>query len=152
MKQIYFQRFTHKNLPYLFGVCIGDSPSIVTSYHGYMGRSLTIHQALKISPADFLAGIDWTDVLQQIICALEHLHNSQKILHNDLKGDNILLASTVQGSLGAVIIDFGKACEASKGRGYRLSTSQKNYYKLHHPHIAPDLRDGVNQQSASSDI
>ena len=27
-------RFVHPNLPYLFGVCVGDSPSIVTSFHG----------------------------------------------------------------------------------------------------------------------
>lgn len=55
-------------------------------------------------------------------------------------------------SFGAVIIDFGKACEATEGQGYTLSEKQKEYYKLHHPHIAPDLRDGRCKQSMSSDI
>lgn len=96
--------------------------------------------------------IDWRSVLIQIICALEHLHNREKVLHNDLKGDNILLTSTTVNSLGAVIFDFGKACEVSKGRSYKLSAGQKHYYKLHHPHTAPDLRDGTNSQSVSSDI
>jgi len=51
-----------------------------------------------------------------------------------------------------VIIDFGRACETSKGRIYKLSESQKEQYKVHHPHIAPDLRDGLCSQSESSDI
>lgn len=55
-------------------------------------------------------------------------------------------------SLGAVIIDFGKACETSKGRSYSLSKDQVDYYKLYHPHIAPDLRDGKCKQSFASDI
>ena len=54
-------------------------------------------------------------------------------LHNDLKGDNIVLTSTnlTHYSIKAVIIDFGKACETSKGRIYKLSESQKEQYKLH---------------------
>ena len=149
-------RFFHQNLPYLFGVSVGATPSIITSYHGYMGCSMTIHHALfsKKSPEvrNSLVNDDWKDVLKHIITGLEHLHTIQKVLHNDLKGDNVLLTSTVRGSLGAVIVDFGKACETSRGRGYKLSSSQKIYYKLHHPHIAPDLRDGASIQSPSSDI
>lgn len=86
-------RFAHRNLPYLFGVCIGDSPSIITSYHGYKGHSVTVHNALiskKTPELEDLVDIDWRSVLIQIICALEHLHNREKVLHNDLKGDNIL--------------------------------------------------------------
>jgi serine/threonine protein kinase len=74
------------------------------------------------------------------------------VLHNDLKGDNVVLTSSVPTLLGAVINDFGKACEAIKGQSYNLSDKQKEYYKLHHPHIAPDLRDGKCKQSMSSDI
>ena len=51
-----------------------------------------------------------------------------------------------------MIIDFGKACETSMGRSYKLSESQKEQYKVHHPHIAPDLRDGLCSQSVPSDI
>lgn len=149
-------RFTHQNLPYLFGVDIRAAPSIITSFHGYKGCSITIHHALFSKKSseirNSLVGDDWKNVLKQIITGFEHLHDSQKVLHNDFKGDNVLLTSTAKGSLGAVIIDFGKACETSKGRSYRLSANQKNYYKIHHPHIAPDLRDGISSQSPSSDI
>ena len=140
----------HPNLPYLFGVCVGSHPSIVTSFHGYDNVSLTIHKALF---KKMELNIDWINVLAQVLCGIEHLHNRYKILHNDLKGDNIVLTSSMlTSSIGAVIIDFGKACEASKGQSYSLSEKQKEYYKLHHPHIAPDLRDGRCKQCMSSDI
>lgn len=91
-------------------------------------------------------------MLLQIIDGLEHLHSKCKILHNDIKGDNVVLSSTLQGSLSAVIIDFGKACEISQGKKYNLSNRQKEYYKINHPHIAPDLRDGISKQSSSTDV
>ena len=81
--------------------------------------------------------------------------NKHKILHNDLKTDNIVLKSTPLADdtiIGAVIIDFGKACEISKGRLYNLSHTQREQYKVNHPHIAPDLRDGQCVQSVSSDV
>ena len=141
--------FMHPNLPYLFGVCIGSHPAIVTSYHGYNNESLTIHKALfgKIE-----LQIDWINVLIQVVCGIKYLHSRHKVLHNDLKGDNVVLTSRLTSSLGAVVIDFGKACEANKGQRYSLSEKQKEYYKLHHPHIAPDLRDGKCMQSVLSDI
>lgn len=94
------------------------------------------------------------EVLKQITCGLEHLNYRYKLLHNDLKGDNIVLTSTnlTQYSIKAVIIDFGKACETSKGRSYKLSEFQKEQYKVLNPHIAPDLCDGLCSQSVSSDI
>lgn len=150
-------RFTHQCLPYLFGVCIGDRPSIVTSFHGINGHSVTLHHALfarSQEVEDLLVDVHWMEVLKQITCGLEHLHDRYKLLHNDLKGDNIVLTSTnlTQYSIKAVIIDFSKACETSKGRSYKLSESQKEQYKVHHPHIAPDLCDGLCSQSVSSDI
>ena len=51
----------------------------------------------------------------------------------------------------AVIIDFGKACDTSKGKVYKLSQSEREHYKIHHPHIAPDVCDGLCPQSVSSD-
>lgn len=143
-------KFFHQNLPYLFGVSIGESPSIISTYHEYKSRSLTVHCALFNKSSD--GEIDWKEVLVQIVQGLDQLHNKYRIIHNDLKGDNVVLSSSVQGSLSAVIIDFGKACEFSQAKAYKLSNQQKEHYKLHHPHIAPDLRDGLCKQSPSSDI
>ena len=51
-----------------------------------------------------------------------------------------------------IIIDFGKACDISKARVYKLSQKEKEKYKQNHCHIAPDLRDGICKQSFHSDI
>jgi hypothetical protein len=60
--------FMHPNLPYLFGIC---NPSIVTSYHGHNGESLTIHKD-SFSKVDL--PINWINVLVQVICGIKHLH------------------------------------------------------------------------------
>ena len=37
-------------------------------------------------------------------------------------------------------------------RLYTLSSSERDKYKRHHPHVAPDVRDGLCKQSTLSDI
>ena len=149
-------KFCHRCLPYLFGVRIDDHPSIITSFHGLNDHSVTIHRALFTQSQEvrrLLINIDWIHVLSEITCGLEYLHNRHKLLHNDLKADNVVLTPIPPaGSIGPVIIDFGKACEISKSRVYHLSQRQREQYKVNHPHIAPDLRDGKCSQSISSDI
>lgn len=39
-------KFIHHNLPYLLGVSVGDCLSIITSFHGINGHSVTLHRAL----------------------------------------------------------------------------------------------------------
>lgn len=145
--------FTHRCLPFLFGVCVGSRPSIVTSFHGIGNRSITIHHALSCKVKELV--VDWMKIVSEVLSGLQHLHNKHKILHNDLKTDNIVLkpAPLADNTIaGAVIIDFGKACEISKGRMYNLSHTQRERYRLNHPHVAPDLRDGQCAQSESSDV
>ena len=80
--------FTHKNLPFLFGVCIGRSPSIVTSFHGFDYQSITLHDALytqSVQIKNLVMDIKCVTILQEIICGLEQLHTKHEILHNDLK-------------------------------------------------------------------
>ena len=93
MKQISSQN----NLPYLFGVSVGDRLSIITSFHGINGHSMTLHRALHTKSQevkDLIVGVDWIEVTKHIINGLECLHNRYKLLHNDLKCDNIILTST----------------------------------------------------------
>ena len=145
-------RFAHRNLPYLFGVCIGDTPSIILSYHGMGNHSVTIDRALFAQLPEIkeaIVGVNWLTVIKEIINGLDHLHTRYKIIHNDLKSDNIVLSNC---NFNPIIIDFGKACEVSKGRFYKLSQKEKEKYKQHHCHIAPDLRDGICKQSFLSDI
>ena len=53
--------------------------------------------------------------------ALSFIH-SKDHLHNDLKGDNVII-SDVNNSLRPVIIDFGKSTTLAKGKFYKLSLS-----------------------------
>ena len=147
-------RFTHINLPYLFGVCIGNQPSIVTSLHGFKNHSITLDSVLFSNSAKvraLLPNIDWMEILLHILSGMEHLHCRHKILHNDLKGDNIVFAPTST-KVTAVIIDFGKACEIRDGKQYHLTQQEKEQYRIHHPHIAHDLCEGHCKQSTASDI
>ena len=51
-----------------------------------------------------------------------------------------------------VIIDFGKASNADQGKLYKLTDHEKEQYKACHPHIAPDLHNGLCRQSVMSDV
>ena len=51
-----------------------------------------------------------------------------------------------------MIVDFGKACFINCGTVYRLSVREREKYKVDHPQIAPDLRDGLCKQSEASDV
>lgn len=96
----------------------------------------------------------WINILKQITTGLNHMHTKYQVIHNDIKSDNICLASlfTTVTCVRAVIIDFGKACDLTNGKSYKLSDIQKERYKKDHPHIAPDLRDGACKQSTLSDV
>lgn len=53
------------------------------------------------------------------------------------------------GEFNAVIIDFRKD---GQGKKYTLTDSDRKLYKTRHPHIAPDLRDGLTKQDKYSDV
>ena len=149
--------FSHCNLPYLFGFCLKNN-SLVMSYHGLGNYSVSLHDVLnpskcrsEIRGLTQLKTIDWMNVLKQILEGCGYLHNNYKIIHNDIKCDNIVVTSGPT-HLKAVIVDFGKACRVAEGKHYELSEAEKSQYKRHHGHIAPDLRDGLCNQSPESDI
>ena len=49
-------------------------------------------------------------------------------------------------------MDYGKAQIASASRKYNLTEEQKEMYRTHHSHIAPELIDGSSKPSYSSDM
>ena len=111
------------------------------SFHPFFGgnESTTVHNALKRS--EFLKKIqhaDCKDVLTGGTAALDYLCH-QKILHNDIKGDNVIIEYLPPDhkSCRSVLIDFGKACYTSEAMLYALSAEQKEMYKKCHPQIAP---------------
>ena len=121
-------KFTHPNLPYLFGVSTDEPQSIVTSFHGLNNKSVTFQWALS-SKVKNETNFDWMILLKEIACSLEYLHSEHKIIHNDIKGDNIVLSSsTLVSAVKAVITDFGKACNITKGKRYKMKNRNINLF------------------------
>ena len=142
----------HGNLPLLLGACNNyKHPNImVMSYHPFNGQteSQTVHAALKTT---HLTKADWKQVLLGCASALAYLAK-MKALHN-IKTDNILVEYLApEYKQCRSIVDFGKARYASEAKLYHLSQDQKEKYKLCHPQVAPEVRDGICKQSFASDI
>ena len=79
-----------------------------------------------------------------------HTYHKETILHKDFKCDNVVL-DEISGNFNPIIIDFGKVCFETDAKVYTLSTLEKDKYKRYHPHVAPDVRDGLSKQSTRSD-
>lgn len=86
-------KFTSKHLPYLFGVCTAET-ALIISFHGFCDKSITLHSAICGRSLDILADYDinWKNILLQILEGLKELHVVYKVLHNDIKSDNVVLA------------------------------------------------------------
>ena len=50
----------------------------------------------------------------------------QKILHNDIKCDNVMMYRDGEG-LKCVLIDFGKACQIEEGKHKKLISDEKQH-------------------------
>ena len=142
----------HRGLPLLFGVITKSAPfCIVTQFHGDKAQSLTLYKAMKRSDRLELDKPHWLRILRGIIEALSHVHN-KKILHNDLKSNNILLEKRAK-NFNPVIIDFGKARFISNPKArMSLSASAQEQYRQSYPHIAPEIVSGEGRQSVPSDV
>ena len=151
-------QLSHCNVPWLYGVQydVKHPKAIAMLYHPFCGgnESTTVHSALKRNEFhEKIQHTDWKDILTGVTAALDYLCR-QKILHNDIKGDNVIIEYLPPDykSCRSVLIDFGKACYASEAMLYTLSAEQKEIYKKCHPQIAPEVRNGVEKQSYCSDM
>ena len=142
------------NLPLLLGVCNNCKHPKVTvmSYHPFNGQteSQTVHAALKTT---HLTKANWKQVLLGCASALAYLAK-MKVLHNDIKTDNILVEylAPEYKQCRSILVDFGKASYASEVKLYHLSIQQKEKHKVSHPQVAPEVRDGICKQSFASDV
>eukprot|EP00112_Aurelia_sp_Birch-Aquarium-sp1_P009704 Seg2112.1 transcript_id=Seg2112.1/GoldUCD/mRNA.D3Y31 product="Serine/threonine-protein kinase dst3" protein_id=Seg2112.1/GoldUCD/D3Y31 len=87
-------------------------------------------------------------VCHAVLKAISFMH-SKRLLHNDLKADNVVLAGTVK------IIDFGKATMASNPVIYNIrpGTEMNAKYNRDHRHLAHELRNIPGSgQSYATDI
>jgi len=117
--------------------------------HNVLNPSKSRSAIRELTP---LKTIDWMNVLKQILEGCWHLHNKYKIIHNDIKCDNIVVVSRPTHLKADLIVHFKKACRVAEGKHHELSEAEKSKYKRHHDYIAPDLRDILCNQSPESDI
>ena len=94
----------HPGIPHLFGVCSEEAPFyLVLQYHTVEGCSVTLSVAVTTSMVDGADGCVKT--LKQIGEIVLFLH-TKGYLHNDLKGNNVVLDGA---NHNPIIIDFGKS-------------------------------------------
>ena len=144
----------HFNLPWIHGLCCNPNHiAIVMTHHPYNGEnaSMHIHDALHKNFDKIKTDLNrhhWGQVLLGCSSALVHLKS------NDIKSDNILIERLPPQftEVCAVLIDFNKACLCCEARRYTLSSKERVYYAEHFPQIAPEVRNGCEIQSFSSDI
>lgn len=137
----------HSNFPFCFGLM--NKNVILMEYF-----SILLQGQVVACPS--LAGIlrkgitadKLKEVLMGVLEAFSFMH-LRKILHNDIKADNIVVADT------AKVIDFGKATMTTNPRIYNIVPGSKDHrvYNSCHRHLAYELRNiPGTKQSIDTDI
>ena len=146
----------HPYLPLLYGMCntLKSYYRIVMQFHAYTvgsNNAATIEQRLLKDDLFKDEIKNWPILCAQLFEAIAYLHNEKKILHNDIKVNNILITSS-QNDVHIVLIDFGKATYMEHARRYSLSEFERREHVRNFPHIAPEIIKGETRQSAQGDM
>lgn len=154
---------SHSAVCFLHGIQSEAEPFyLVMNLYSCNGFSLTVHDLLHHSSKDaakteYLVSLQsilttalWCFFMTRIAEALQYIH-SRKILHRDLKPNNVVVFQKGP-SFDVVLIDFGKSISSGSAVKYKLSENEKKQYRELHKHIAPDVIDGIYAPSCSSDI
>ena len=145
--------FSHLNLPVLFGISWNEKPYLlVLQFYGVAGKALTLRHCFQPSSLP-LKTSNWLNVVVQLIDGLTYMHDN-KVLHNDIKSDNIVLVKeeNEDALYSPIIVDFGKAKHLSEVQNKRLTDIEKEIYKKRHFHIAPEIIEGSHAPSVKSDV
>ena len=154
--------FCHPYLPLLFGIHTATQPyKIVMQYHSLHqeGKSTTLYDVLSTSE---ICG-EYTIVMLciQLMEAVRYMHDDVKVLHNDLKCNNLLVCDSVaeppapsssERCVQILIIDFGKATAVDSGKHYHLNDLEKTEYTRRYTHILPEVTEGLPRQTKMNDI
>ena len=89
-------------------------------------------------------------MIRNVASALEYLHESVNVLHNDVKDDNIVLEkfchSSSSSSINAVLIDFNRACPVTDAR-----VPLRNSKELRDKGEDHEVNQGLRKQSKAAD-
>ena len=76
-----------------------------------------------------------------------YLHNKVKVLHNDIKSNNIVLDGPILFEAEAVLLDFGKATDHNSSMIYNTPADVHKFR-----HLAPKLEQVKGKQRHKSDV
>lgn len=145
--------FNHLSLPVLFGISCKEKPYLmVLQFYGVAGKALTLKDCFQ-PPSVLLKTLNWLNAVIQLCDALRYIHN-KKILHNDIKSDNIVMVKEENKEIlySPILVDFGKAKNMSAVQKKQLTESEKTIYRKRHFHIAPEVIEGSHAPSVKSDV
>ena len=91
--------------------------------------------------------INFTNVLSGLCSGIEYIHEKVKILHNDIKINNVVLDGNSLAEAEAILIDFGKARDQISPKVY-VTPADTQQFK----HLAPELGQVNGKQSKKSDV
>lgn len=140
-------RLRHPNITILVGYLTKSSETwIVTRFHSYNGGSLSLGEAAdsKCIEKDFS---QYQNCLLQVCSAIQYLHDTAKVLHNDIKENNVVLELGSEHKPCAMLIDFGKARDIYSLKIYSIGADTTRY-----KHLAPELGFSGGKQSRSNDV
>lgn len=105
---------SHPGIPMFIGLFTSHHPYLlVTKFHHDAGKSITYRDFLKKCKKQHNNTL--CHLLYTLLDAIIHLHQSG-ILHNDIKGNNVLVERSSEGKR-CILIDFGKACTFQQSKG-----------------------------------
>lgn len=115
----FLSKLCHLGIPLFFGKNTLRRPYyIVVQFYGLNGKSITIQKELNNNTNIHIMK-DWIVLCAQLVDTIRYLHEDTKCIHNDIKGDNVLLTNSSMSNQIAncsttcgckvVLIDFNKA-------------------------------------------
>jgi len=116
----------HPGVPFLYGICIKEHHlMLVTQCCCQDGKVLTLSDAVNTLE---LSKSCWWQIILKLTEVLMFIH-MKGLIHNDLKGNNVLLTRKEQ-IWQPVIIDYGKCIKASEAKPRKFSTSLSRKHSL----------------------
>ena len=140
----------HPGVPFLYGVCVKDTHfMLIMQYCSQDDKVVTLSDA---ADSEDLSNVSWLQILIRLTEALIFIHK-KGFVHNDLKGNNVLLCKDEQ-MWQPVIIDYGKSVGLSGAQAKQNNSAQSscNLIKKRCSHTAPEVFSGQQPPSCASDI